>query len=337
MDAGNLTMDGYENAGNGSAALRNNLSGYRNTASGCGALRYNTDGFCNTASGNAALFRNNTGDYNTAAGAYALMNNTNGNYNTALGGRALFASPDGSFNTAVGFDVLESSTNGSHNAACGGSALRYLMSGDANTAVGCESLYQIGRGSNNIALGHKAGFNLLTGNNNILIGSTGVNGDNNAIRIGTPGLQANNTYLAGIYGATTVDGTAVYVNSAGQLATATSSRRFKEHIRPMGDASAVLYALQPVTFRYRSDIDPQGVPQCGLIAEEVDQVDPNLVVRDNQHGIYSVRYEAVNVMLLNEFLKQHRKVEEQAAEIQDLKRRLERLEQRLSQRNGGER
>jgi Chaperone of endosialidase len=108
---------------------------------------------------------------------------------------------------------------------------------------------------------------------------------------------------------------AVKVNAAGQIGTAPSSARFKTEIKPMDKASEALHALQPVTFRYKEALDPEGIPQFGLVAEEVEKVNPALVARDKDGKPYTVRYEAVNAMLLNEFLKEHRKVEEQGTTI----------------------
>jgi hypothetical protein len=225
---------------------------------------------------------------------------------------------NGEGNTAIGYDALYANTNGTENAADGYRALYSNTRGSANTACGPEALYNNTSGSNNIALGYEAGDNLTTGSYNIDIGNEGVTNESKTIRIGEQGTQTS-TFIAGIYDATASGGVAVYVNSSGKLGISTSSRRFKENIRAMADSSDVLYALHPVTFRYKPGVDPHGVPQFGLVAEDVDQVDPDLVVRDDQHGIYTVRYEAVNAMLLNEFLKQHRKVEEQASEIASLK------------------
>jgi hypothetical protein len=165
-------------------------------------------------------------------------------------------------------------------------------------------------------LGYSAGSQ-ITGDNNIDIGNEGVAGESNTIRIGTQGTQTA-TFIAGVSGAG-VMGSAVKVNAAGQLGTAPSSARFKQNIRSMGDTSDALFALRPVTFRYKQEIDPEGIQQFGLVAEDVEKVDPNLVVRDAHGKPYTVRYEAVDAMLLNEFLKQHRKVEEQQATIADLK------------------
>jgi len=189
-----------------------------------------------------------------------------------------------------------------------------LKGGNNNTALGCNSFANLTNGNGNIALGYEAGADVFNGNNNIEIGNLGDTFDYNCIRIGN--IQTN-TSIAGIYG-TPVSGSAVIVNSSGRLGVAPSSRRFKQDIHPMEEASSVLLSLRPVTFKYKPGIDPKGTPQFGLVAEEVDQADPDLVVRDDKDEIFTVRYEAVNAMLLNEFLKEHRKVEEQSAEIQGL-------------------
>ena len=309
-----------------------NTTGFDNTANGFQALYNNTNGSFNTANGQGALFANNTGGANTANGAAALFNNTTGNYNTAIGFQALQDNTTGSNNTANGYTALSSSyyaaTNGSFNTAIGVYTLPG-NSGSFNTAIGYSALQNNDTGANNIALGASAGAYIDDGSNNIEIGCVG-DADNGAIRIGTQGVQ-NNTFIAGIYG-TTAAGVAVYVNLNGQLGNLTSSRRFKNDIQTMADASDVLLSLRPVTFRYKPEIDPKGTPQFGLVAEEVDKVDPDLVVRDNQHGIYTVRYEAVNAMLLNEFQKEHRKVETQDAEIQDLKQQLAATQKEMTAR-----
>jgi predicted ribosome quality control (RQC) complex YloA/Tae2 family protein len=164
-------------------------------------------------------------------------------------------------------------------------------------------------GNANVALGYAAGSNLTTGNNNIDIGALGLAGESNTIRIGKAGTQ-NATYIQGIFGATVASAVQVMVDSNGQLGTLVSSARFKEAIKPMNEASESLLALRPVTFHYKHDMDPGGIPQFGLIAEEVEKVNPALVVRDADGKLNTVRYEAVNAMLLNEFLKEHRKVEQ---------------------------
>jgi hypothetical protein len=276
------------------------VNGGNNTAVGWLALANNTTGSQNTADGNNALYFNTTGAANMASGWLALYSNTTGGNNTASGWNALFSNKGGSWNTANGT-----------------SALYYNTSGNHNTAVGDAALQSCTSGSYNIAVGDDAGGDLTTGSYNIDIFNQGVAGENNTIRIGALGAQLS-TFIAGIYG-TTVSGVAVQVNSAGQLGVASSSRKFKQDIQSMADTSDELLSLRPVTFKYKPEIEPQGLPQFGLIAEEVEQVDPNLVVHDKEHGIYTVRYDAVNVMLLNEFLKEHRTVEAQNTEIQDLK------------------
>jgi hypothetical protein len=283
-----------------------------------------------------------SGSHNTANGSEALYRNTSGSNNTANGYGALWSNTSGNYNTTSGYQALSTNTTGTGNTANGAYALFVNTSGSDNTADGYQALQQMSGGSGNIALGFQAGFSLATGNNNIDIGNQGVAGEGNTIRIGNTNVQIN-TYIAGVYGGALGSfAVPVYVNAVGQLGTAASSRRYKDNIQSMGNASDVLYALQPVTFRYKPELDPECIPQFGLVAEDVDKVDPDLVVRDQQHGIYTVRYEAVNVLLLNEFLKEHSRVEQQAGELakqnkemQELKSRLEKLEQLLNARTGG--
>ena len=170
----------------------------------------------------------------------------------------------------------------------------------------------------NIALGSNAGANLTTGSNNIDIGNRGVAGDAAKIRIGKVGTQTA-TFIAGIHGVTMASGVGVVVSSTGQLGTVTSSARFKEAIKPMDQASEALLKLEPVTFRYKEELDPDHIPQFGLVAEQIEKVNPDLVVRDANGKVNTVRYEAVNAMLLNEFLKEHRNVAEQQSTIAELK------------------
>jgi hypothetical protein len=231
----------------------------------------------------------------------------------------------GAGNACCGNSALASDTTGNNNSVLGHFSMGSNTSGNNNTATGYEALLNNTTGNNNIGLGYQAGFNLTTGSSNICIAHPGVAGNNNTIRIGT---AQTNTFIAGIFGATTSAGTTVFVNSAGQLGTATSSARFKQNIQDMDNASDVLLALRPVTFRYKPELDPNSTPQFGLVAEEVDRVDPDLVVRDGEHCIYSVRYEAVNAMLLNEFLKQHRKIQELENKLSELQRGLKALQEK---------
>ena len=176
-------------------------------------------------------------------------------------------------------------------------------------------------GSSNIAVGSQAGYNLTGGSNNIDIGNKGVAGEANTIRVGKSGTQTA-TFIAGITGTTIAGGVGVLIGSNGRLGTINSSARYKENIQPMDKASGVILSLQPVTFRYKHELDPQGIPQFGLVAEQVEKIDPDLVARDENGKPYSVRYEAVNAMLLNEFLKEHRTVQEQGATITELKKQI---------------
>ena len=296
---------GRDNTAVGLQALYSNTTGSQNTANGWRALYSNTTGYDNTANGSQALYKNTTGLYNTANGFQALYYNTTGGVNTANGDSALYHNTTGGGNTATGFAALQFNQTGSNNTADGFGALG--GNGSNNTAVGASAL-GFNSGSGNIALGYFAGFSLTTGNNNIDIGNQGVALEADTIRIGDEGTQTA-TFIAGIYGVNE-GGTplAVYVNSNGQLGTVSSSRRFKKEIKPMDSASEAILTLKPVTFQYKSDT--KGTPQFGLIAEEVAQVNSDLVVRDAEGEIYSVRYDAVNAMLLNEFLKEHRTVDE---------------------------
>jgi trimeric autotransporter adhesin len=336
---------GSENTADGSGALFHNTAGNNNTAVGFEALFRNTGDQCtfcgteNTAVGSNALFSNTNGFFNTAVGYSALANNVGGlngqiplgSANTAIGWGALQQNTQGNDNTATGAGALQSHSFGDENVADGASALFSNTDGRFNTAVGFQALvnaqndsntavgYQAGLnlkfGSENILLGGGAGSNLTTGSSNIDIGNAGVTGDSAKIRVGTQGAQTA-AFIAGIYNVNE-GGTIkpVYINSNGQLGTQppASSARFKDKIKPMDNASEAIMALKPVTFHYKSD--NQNTPQFGLIAEEVAKVNPDLVVRDDKGEIYTVRYDAVNAMLLNEFLKEHRKVEEQGAII----------------------
>jgi hypothetical protein len=303
-----------DNTTEGDHALLSLTTGFGNTAIGSAALESNTAGSYNTASGALALRTNLTGAYNTATGFQALQRAT-GDDNTATGALALQADTTGFYNTATGVSALYFNTTGYYNVASGVSALTYNVVGHDNTAEGFQALLN-NKGSSNIGIGSNAGANLTSGSNNIDIGNLGVAGDTAKIRIGRQGTQTA-TYVAGIYGKTVASGTkvGVMIDSTGKLGTVVSSARFKNQIKPMDKASEAILALKPVTFRYKEELDPDGVPQFGLIAEEVEKVNPDLVVRDEDGKVNTVRYEVVNAMLLNEFLKEHRKVEELRAII----------------------
>jgi len=323
--AGNFTMTGNSNAAIGANALFSNTTGTYNTASGDYALSSNTSGSYNSASGMNALLGNTKGSYNTASGSYALTNNTTGGINVALGVGAL---NDQSFsnggnewysnNVAVGFGALQSNAPVS------------TTTGINNTAVGTYALTANSTGANNIAIGNSAGSLLTTGSNNIAIGHQGVAGESNAIRIGD-GSSQTAAFITGISGTTSSGGVAVFVSSSGQLGTVTSSRRFKQDIHDMSSSSESILALRPVTFRYKPELDGRSVPQWGLIAEEVEQVNSDLVVRDDHGLIQTVRYEQVNAMLLNEFLKDHRRADARDKEITRLHHENAAIKKRLAQ------
>jgi len=306
---------GWYNTATGASTLLSNTSGVDNSAFGWGALQLNATGSDNTATGYQALYNNNA-DRNTATGAYALYANTAGRFNTADGYAALYHNI-GIGNTATGYAALFYNT-ASGNSAFGWLALAFNTGGGANnSAFGTGALKLNTSGSNNIAVGSGAGSNLTVGSNNIDIGNSGVAGESNTIRVGTQGTQTA-AYVAGISGTVLDTGIPVVVDAnTGQLGITASSQRFKTDIATMGKASEAILALKPVVFHYKNKV--KGKPQFGLIAEDVAKVNPDLVVRDADGKIYTVRYDAVNAMLLNEFLKAHRTMQKQAAEIQEQK------------------
>ena len=293
------------NTAEGKNALFGLTTGGFNTAVGFFSLRSNTTESFNTAIGAGTLFAN-TAPENTATGAGALLSNTTGFSNTANGAFALLSNTSGRSNTAAGANALQNNTTGDKNAANGVTALQNNTTGTENTALGNQALQLNTTGNNNIAVGSGAGANLTTGANNIDIGNAGVTAESDTVRIG---ISQSATFIAGING-TAVTGTAVVVNGSGQLGVTPSSQRFKDEIKPMDKASEAILALKPVTFRYKQELDPKGVPQFGLVAEEVEKVNPALVVCDKEGKPYSVRYEQVNAMLLNEFLKEYRTIEQ---------------------------
>jgi len=305
-----------ENTAEGDSALFSLTTGQDNTATGFNALFHNTGGNHNTATGAFALLINTTGSDNTATGRVSLLSNTTGSDNTATGGGSLQSNTTGFNNTANGNDALVSNTHGVDNTATGVAALLRNTTGRFNTADGVFALLNNSTGSRNIALGFNAGVNLTTGNSNIDIGAFGVAGEAGTIRIGVQGTHTR-TFVAGISGSP-ITGTSVVVNPVGRLGTVAPSQRFKDDIKPMDKASEAILALKPVTFHYKKEVDPDGIPQFGLVAEQVEKVNPDLVARDEEGKVYTVRYEAVNAMLLNEFLKEHRKVDKLEATVADL-------------------
>ena len=296
----------------GSNALQHLTTGLGNTATGWYSLFANTSGNLNTAIGAGALIFN-TGDNNAATGTLALLSNSTGGNNTATGSDALVANTTGVENTATGYQALSTNTNGGDNTADGLQALQFNTSGSLNTAIGVLALPANTTGSSNTAIGFEAGASVTTASNVIAIG---VNVGQNV---------SNSCFIGNIFGTTLPGGTAVFVDGNGQLGTSTSSRRFKQEIKPMERASETLFALKPVTFHYKKEIDPASKSQFGLVAEEVEKVNPDLVVRDKEGKPYTVRYDQVNAMLLNEFLKEHRKVQKQGATIARLEKQIDAL------------
>jgi hypothetical protein len=304
-----FNVDGISNTAVGVQALYQNTTGGQNCAFGVAALFSNRDGARNTAVGTPALFSNTTGDANTATGSGALFSNTTGSLNTANGYLALSQNTTANFNTADGAFALVSNTTGELNTAIGLDALGANTTGDGNTAIGLDALVFNTTGRNNTAIGLSAGTAVTTANNVIAIRSAAAN-------------VSNSCFIGNIRGVTTanVNAIPVLIDSAGQLGTVSSSRRFKQEIKAMDSASEAIHALKPVTFHYKSD--GTNTPQFGLIAEEVAEVNQDLVVRDEKGEIYTVRYDAVNAMLLNEFLKEHHTVKEQGATIAELKKEI---------------
>jgi hypothetical protein len=295
----------------GEDALSSLTTGAANTALGYHALFNNTSGGLNTATGDQALGKNTTGFGNVASGVNALLANTTGADNVAIGDDALLLSQTAGWNTAVGDSALFANTTGNYNAAIGNRALFNNKTGDRNTAIGFKSLENNTSGSFNIALGAGAGSGVSTVDDVICIGRAVVGAN-----------VSGSCFIGNIRGVQTQNANAlpVVIDGSGQLGTVASSERFKKDIAIMGQASEEILSLRPVTFHYKTDI--KDTPQFGLIAEEVAMVNPDLVVSDKDGKPYTVRYDAINAMLLNEFLKEHRTVQEQQKEIDALRAEL---------------
>ena len=299
--------DGSFNTGVGAGALVLNNGG-SNTAVGAGALLLNTTGIENTAIGTDALVFNTIANNNNAVGAFALLNNDSSGSGLA------------NFNNAHGRFALQGNIDGSQNNAFGDLAMEFNTTGSFNTAVGDDALLNNDTGNFNTALGDEAGSNLIDGEGNIYIGAqvqAGGTSEFEFIRIGndTAFSFPYDTYIAGIFGRTNdpLTATTCFVDADGKLASVLSSRRYKHDIKPMDKVSEVILALKPVSFHYNSDA--KNTPCFGLIAEDVAAVNPDLVIRDKKGEPMTVRYDQVNAMLLNEFLKEHKKVEQLQATV----------------------
>ena len=313
----NLDESGCHNTASGADALYSDTSGSYNTATGYSSLYSNTTGANNTAAGFESLYFNSTGIDNAASGYQALYKNTTGSFNVASGAGALYTNTSADYSTASGYEALYNSTGGS-NTASGYQALYATTSGANNTASGVHALANDTTGSNNVAVGWHAGYNLTTGSYNVDIANVGGIAESGVIRIGATVTQTR-TFIAGIYG-TSVSGSAVVVNSAGQLGVVVSSERFKTDIAPMGSDTANLQSLRPVKFHLKTD--PHGAVQYGLIAEEVAKVYPELVIRDETGRIDGVRYDELAPMLLNEMHEQQNVLAAQSAKIAQLQEQL---------------
>jgi hypothetical protein len=320
------TGGGY-NTANGAYSLYYNTGGASNTAVGWEALLSNTTGNSNTGSGYAALVSNTIGGNNTAAGAYALYSNSSGGNMTAVGYGALYSNTTGTGNNAQGYEAMYSNTTGSNNSAIGDGALYSSTTGIGNNAVGLTALENMTTGVRNTAIGNNAGLNLISGNYNTYIGwgvngsTGGITGENYVTRIGVTYADPNvnvapTTYVTGIYNSAVAGGIPVVVNSLGQLGFAGSSERFKTGIAALGATSDRLGRLRPVSFHVKTD--PGGAIQYGLIAEEVDKVYPELVIRDRDGRIQGVRYDELTPLLLNEMQKQRETITAQSGEIRAL-------------------
>jgi len=303
------------NTAEGQNALFSLATGTYNTAVGFLSLESDIAGQFNTAIGAGALLANvgdpstGAGTENTATGAGALLSNTNALDNTADGAFALFSNTRGSGNTATGAAALERNTTGAGNTAIGQAALNENVTGSFNTAIGTAALLAAS-GDSNTVVGSGAGGSVGGADHVICIGQ------------GVAGANVDNSCYIGSIWNQPGGSQPVYVNSDGKLGLLVSSRRFKDEIKPIANASAVIYALEPVSFRYKPEIEPTRPRGFGLIAEDVEKISPDLVTRGVDGKVNSVRYDQVNAMLLNEFLKAHRKVQELEKEMAALNAQL---------------
>jgi hypothetical protein len=321
----NANTSGTENVAVGATAMQNGQSGHLNVAVGSRAISGGTSGLENVAVGSSAL-GSTAGSFNVALGSRAIIGGTGGQENVAVGGIAM-ESTSGSFNTAVGSRALYHVT-GSENTAIGGTALGSFGTGSYNVAVGTRAMQGLSTGTENVAVGPYAGSLLTNGTNNLYLANNGASIESNTIRIGN--TSQGNTFIAGIFGSATLGGIPVVVDANGQLGTSSSSRRYKQDIDDMGSASRRLLDLRPVTFRYITRAaEGDTAREYGLIAEEVAEVYPDLVVRGADGRIETVQYQKLTPMLLNELQRQQRTIDEDARRIRELETRLSELEARL--------
>jgi len=295
--------------------------GNHNNASGLLAEFSNTTGTENSAFGYGSLYSNTTGNRNNASGEGALYSNTTASDNNAMGVNALTDNTTGSLNNAVGNFAMEYSTTGNNNNAVGYGALLHNTTGSDNSAQGYEALASSTSGNLNIGVGYKAGFSQTTGSQNIYLGNSGVAAESNVIRIGSSSGVSTQTaaFIAGISGNVQTGG-AVVVTASGQLGVASSSRRYKEDIQPLGDVSERLYDLHPVKFRYiKPDEQGQKPVQFGLIAEEVADVLPEVVYRNAEGKVEGVRYDELAPLVVNELKQQQERIAALERQVEELK------------------
>jgi hypothetical protein len=320
---------GIDNTAVGYQSMKNNTIGTNNTAIGNNSLTNNTIGIQNTAVGNTALTNNTTGSQNTAVGVGALAINSTGTFNTATGFFALFFNTTGIANTAVGYQSMKNNTIGINNTAIGNDALVNNTTGTDNTALGMNTLLSTTTGSTNIAIGSGAGGTLTTGSGNVYINANaGAAAEGSTTRIGTSQTRA---FMAGVRGITTgnADAIAVLIDSAGQLGTVSSTRRVKHDIKDMDSESAHIYQLHPVTFVYNNDVSE--TKQYGLIAEEVDEVFPEIVVKNQDGQAETVQYHVLPVLLLNEIQKQQVAIEQQRITTDNMSNAIVHLQEQINQ------
>jgi hypothetical protein len=298
-------------------------SGTSNTALGFDALHDDTTGQENTAVGWQTQTDNVAGSHNVSMAPYSQGGNASDN--TALGIATMLANR-GNDNTAVGWEAGYLNLTGTSNVAVGIGSLSGTFGSSRNVVLGADAQNDYFDANDNIVVGFEA--HGLANDHNILVGSVGFTNDIGTMRIGDSFFSdIAGTYIAGISGAPLTHGTAVAVGITGdgQLGVSVSSARFKEAIKPMGQASEAIYALKPVSFRYKKELDGTSTPQFGLIAEEVAKVNPDLVITDDQGKPFTVRYEAVDAMLLNEFLKEHERVEKVGSAVERHQKQIDAL------------
>jgi hypothetical protein len=321
-------INGSFNVANGNEAMRLDTSGSFNTANGFQAMYSNLSGGNNTATGGQSLYSIKTAYYNTATGYQSMFSDTSGNFNTANGHQSLYSNVNGVENTAMGFAALYNNTTAFFNTAVGSNSLNHNTTGGQNTAVGSSALF-FNTGTNNIGIGFSAGGQLTGGNNNIDIANNGQGGESNTTRIGN-GNQSK-TFISGIYGSLTAAGVAVYVDGSGQLGTNPSSARFKEDIEDMRNTSSDLYKLRPVNFRYKEEIAKGSCElQYGLIAEEVEAINTNLVSYDKDGKLFTVKYHLLVPLMLNELQKEHAINQQQEAKIESLQQQINELKELIN-------